>query len=538
MNNQDRSFEGPLTEGRARQLIQELFPGKTVRKLEIVTAVRQEYQKCGGDSSADDEGMILKALEVMKGAGIAENLRHDLWFITHYIKTLHEFIDWVQLRKGECLFRGLPKSTYEISASAYRRTEIGYTGEKQEGDFNHFVQINADLVNDAILRGYDEKDGQNLEELEILAELQHFGAATGLIDFTRNAQIALWFACATDSRTSQDSENSLEDGKVVAVRNVDRFKMINSNLLQRKITDFFQNNDPEARQEQLYQWEPAQRNNRIIAQQSVFLFGDSKITPDRVCIIDGESKREILESLRRVAGITEAALFPDFDGFAHLRHHSIPSEQPGGYQDRIRANQALGQNDYRRAFIGYNKVIASNPYEFRLYYQRGLARHGFEDYDGAKEDFTKAINMPANPEHGDQLPDLKDSHPSPKPGNVYSYHWRGNVNYLLGRYEEAIADYDMANSFHVNPNAEYSYYWRGLANYELGEYNKAIADLNKTIALKPNYSPAYYWRGLANFGLGKCHETKQDLQKALELAEQERNTEYVEKVEQKLNEIK
>ena len=37
--------------------------------------------------------------------------------------------------------------------------------------------------------------GEDLCELELLARLQHHGAATRLLDCSRNAFVALWFAC-------------------------------------------------------------------------------------------------------------------------------------------------------------------------------------------------------------------------------------------------------------------------------------------------------------------------------------------------------
>ena len=517
MNNQHQSFVGTLTEDVAQQLIQDLFTGNTVEKSRIVKEVREVYQQRGGAAASDHEDTrtIMNALETMEEVNLVKKLTNSVWSIIRCIKRLDEFIDWVQLSSAEYLFRGVTKSTYEISASAYRRTEIGSEGEKQSGDFTQFVQINESLVADAKLRGYDERDGQELEDLEILAELQHFGAATGLIDFTRNALIALWFACR------QDSGSALGDGKVFAVYG-HRFQMIDPDLLKTKIANFFRNNDPQGRQRPLYQWEPAQRNNRIIAQQSIFLFGDSKIEPDKVCIIDGDSKREILESLQRVLGITEAVLFPDFDGFAHTRRQNIPFKRIGGLRNRRRANQAFRQNDYEKAITGYDELIDPDHPDVHLYYRRGLAKHGLQDYQGARQDFTNAINLP----------------PNPKSSDVYSYHWRGNVNYLLREYEKAIADYDAALSFHVNPNAEYSYYWRGLANHALRRYEEAIVDLSKTIRLKLGYFYAYYMRGLAKFELGNFDEAEQDLQKASELAQKEKNTEYVEKIKQKLEEIK
>jgi hypothetical protein len=37
--------------------------------------------------------------------------------------------------------------------------------------------------------------GSGLGELELLARLRHHGAATRLLDCSRNAFVALWFAC-------------------------------------------------------------------------------------------------------------------------------------------------------------------------------------------------------------------------------------------------------------------------------------------------------------------------------------------------------
>ena len=70
--------------------------------------------------------------------------------------------------------------------------------------------------------GHDQKNGQQLSDLEILAELQHFGAATCLIDFSRSALVALWFAC-------QHSSKGEANGKVYAVRHDDmvRLKTVN-----------------------------------------------------------------------------------------------------------------------------------------------------------------------------------------------------------------------------------------------------------------------------------------------------------------------
>ena len=96
------------------------------------------------------------------------------------ISSLGEFIGWVkQLDFKKCLFRGVPNAEYRIQASAYRRPK------EEDRSLEKFLQINKHLIADARLRGHGERDGRELGDLEILAQLQHFGAATCLIDFTQ-----------------------------------------------------------------------------------------------------------------------------------------------------------------------------------------------------------------------------------------------------------------------------------------------------------------------------------------------------------------
>ena len=81
------------------------------------------------------------------------------------------------------------------------------------------LKINKDLIDESEgSLGHDQKNGQQLSDLEILAELQHFGAATCLIDFSRSALVALWFAC-------QQSSRGAANGKVYAVRHDDMVRL-------------------------------------------------------------------------------------------------------------------------------------------------------------------------------------------------------------------------------------------------------------------------------------------------------------------------
>ncbi len=304
---------------------------------------------------------------------------------TTHFTTLIQFVEWVkQLVPGEYLFRGVPDETYGIQTSAFRRL-------KSNRNFKKFVEINKSLIEDARLQGLDEKNGRELEDLEVLAELQHHGAATCLIDFSYSAQVALWFACGQDSKTPQHCNPP--HGKVLAVRkDLAKFKKITPELLKKEI-DYFLKDDEMAR---LYQWQPRHLNNRIIAQQSIFLFGHFQFGSDEECIIQEGSKQDILTELREVAGITEAMLFPDFDGFARLRSEGIPYFQPDTSDYRERGSELYQRGEYEQAITYYDEAIDTDPDDAQTYFLRGLAKGENEQYEDAIADFDTAIRLERN----------------------------------------------------------------------------------------------------------------------------------------------
>ena len=315
------------------------------------------------------------------------------------VKSLNEFMEWAsQFNQGGYLFRGVTNEEYDISASTYRRLKNG--DESRDIKFEKFVQINRGLIGDVRLQDMDWKNGRKLRDLEILAELQHFRAATCLIDFTYNALIALWFACY------QESENATRCGKVVAVR-VDKehqFREVTLELLKKDIDYFFLGNENRMHQ-QLYKWQPPHQNSRIIAQQSIFLFGTVEINPDKECIILGSKKQEILESLEQVHGISEAMLFPDFEGFARQHRQSVPYTQLAASQYRKRGVQKAQERKFEEAIDAFSKAINIDPGNSSDYQNRGAAREGLlsqsgareiKQYKGVRDDYTEAINLDPN----------------------------------------------------------------------------------------------------------------------------------------------
>ena len=97
-----------------------------------------------------------------------------------------------------------------------------------------------------------------------------------------------------------------------------------------------------------------------------------------------------------------------------------------------------------------------------------------------------------------------------------NYFQRANIRIALGKYEEAIADYD--RTIDLNPNLVTAYNGRGIAKSKLGQRSDAVQDYDQAIRLASDYTRAYYNRGNAKRHLERYEEARADLQHALELA--------------------
>ena len=364
------------------------------------------------------------------------------------VETLSEFIEWAaQFSDGQYLFRGVSTESYKIEASAYRRLS-----ETDRNNPNKLLKINKDLIEKARSLGHDQRDAQQLFDLELLAELQHFGAATCLIDFSRSALVALWFACQQGSQTEAN-------GKVFAVRHDDmvRLKTVNPELLKKDI-DYFLKPDENGRYP-LYQWQPKLQNNRIIAQQSVFVFSGAQIEAEAECVIDKNSKQNILIALDKISGITEANIYPDFDGFARLHAHDEPYIEPDP-QDYLQRGFEAHQNDNMDDAIEYyTEFIRLDPGDTSnvsvAYYSRGIAYGAKHEYDPAIEDYNIAIQL--------------------NPNFAEAYNNRGYAYHKKGEIDRAIEDYDSA--IQIKPDDVRFYNNRGIALLDLQEWGRAKSDL-------------------------------------------------------------
>ena len=429
-------------------------------------------------------------------------------------QALVRYMSWVMplQAKGRHAFRGQADAGWGVTSGAYRRLEK----EMRESPYaaqSLFVGYLHERINEAHMR-FSEHGEKH--PLEVMAHLQHYGAATGLIDFTESAQTALLFAC----KDVQD-----KPGKVFVVRLDDPQKIQEIKTPQGiagKLDEFF---PTEEMPEKLRAWRPGDSNYRMVAQQSLFLFGRPKIeevffaeVPFEVAAEEKIPLMNILESM----GISENFMFLDFVGFALANAH-------GKVYDLHRTKTYYDEK------IGDPQTPTEKKEKWSLYFARGNLNHALKRYQEAREDFTSVIDVApsvvssvgayfnrgiALRQLGRYAETLADYTRVIEldPQYVMAYNNRGIILRKSGRYEEALADYTRA--IEINPQNARAYNNRGIVLEDLRRYEEALADYTRAIDLNPQYAKAYHNRGKAYHNLNRHKEAASDWNEAIRTGEQ------------------
>ena len=347
------------------------------------------------------------------------------------IKNIDDYLAWTRQLCGRLLvYRGLCDDSFEVSATAYRRLTESQKKSPSPALIENYIK---QLLNDAGLRGLRRVQDRSFSDLELLSELQHHGAATCLIDFTTNPLIALWFACR---------EKPERPGKVVAMAtdNTDFFSTVSFSDLEKSIEKFLHEN-------KLWKWEPGLVSNRILTQQSVFVFGRGKIEEryyEKIAI-DSRSKEIIRNLLREKFGITEQHIFSDFTGFALSNAPDRPySDNTLDHYLNLGIEFSL-RNDFQNAIDTCNRAIDLYPDDSMLYFVRGNAKCNLGNYQEGITDYDKATKI--------------------SPRFTYAYNNRGNAKCALGYHKDGIADYDKA--IEITPQHADAYNNRGIAESKI-----------------------------------------------------------------------
>ncbi len=359
--------------------------------------------------------------------------------VAHYMQQIKE-----SAQSKDCVYRGQADDEWLLRSGAERRMRKAlkeYADDEIPSD--SIKSYHDDLLDKARERGFGRVDGSNLNDLELLAALQHFGAATCLLDFTKQALVALYFACQDENK---------EDGKIFIVP----YRTIPSASGKEIIKDLLTNDKPTL-------WRPmlhGAAERRIMTQSGLFLINITKKHKDmQRVLIREKDKKDILDELDSIYQISAETLFMDLSGFAQNHATHIPLKAHKVYL--YNGVNKLIQEQYKEAIKDFDKAIRLKPDDAVAYLWRGRAKHQLKQYKEAIKDFDEAIRL--------------------EPDYTAAYRWRGMAKYGLKQHEEAIKDFDEA--IRLEPDYAAVYYVRGLAWSKLGDNDKARSDLQHALKL-------------------------------------------------------
>lgn len=254
-------------------------------------------------------------------------MKNEITNVTDYISKIQE-INLLQKPKKNLFYRGVSKINYDLKPKIFRDT--AFKEKDVLLDFKHFLPRTAPT--------YDfPKD-----ILKILADMQHYGIPTRLLDWSMAPLTALYFACCKNLDVPPEGNDSAEnDGKVYILnawklwsriipepRNSDihqihikaRALLTHYNIDEVKILikREFDFEIDEAILQLPFPFVASYSNNRIIAQKGCFTIHGADIDQLKgeeitILTISRTYKEKIINELN-LLGIDDYLLFPDFEG--------------------------------------------------------------------------------------------------------------------------------------------------------------------------------------------------------------------------------
>ncbi|WP_337034823.1 FRG domain-containing protein [Paenibacillus illinoisensis] len=214
-------------------------------------------------------------------------------------------------------WRGQGDISWPINHGAHRKLELSGDHDFIR-DYEDRIRFYEEaLLKQARFKGFGEDKGKPISDAELLAKLQHHGAATRFVDFSKNALVSLWFCV----------QSNLDKTGLLLGLHTDHVgvESYEGEFDEKSYDDLF--NDLNKFDHPFFIETPVV-SKRIAAQHGVFLYssfstnptGSLKIATKKngtlFIAINPKLKVEARKLLTQVFDIRAVTLFPDLDGFA------------------------------------------------------------------------------------------------------------------------------------------------------------------------------------------------------------------------------
>ena len=386
--------------------------------------------------------------------------------------------------RGPYVYRGEPECYEVVSSQLFRafaeNEDEMFDLRKVERDIalqaNDYV---AQRSSSSIRRAHHQ--GANDD---ILAEIQHFGGATNLIDFTDDYLIALFFASAGDHRT---------DGRIVL------HLARSANVVR-----------------------PKRANSRAVFQKSVMVRSTRGfLVPDdeETVIVPADLKADIREFLEHCHGISEKRVYDDIHGF--IRNQNVAT--PWVVQSRARRSEfRLEMPELNLQLVTSLIKIRQGVVALHYFHQIGMeyAEHSgsifvldANNHDGvSQERYVLALHpcevvdlMTASIEDGGRCVTFEEA-----------YCWRGRAHVFTGSIE--LAEADFAKALERSDVPLEAYHGRANVRTLQGNESAAIADLEEALRMSPTHVAANIDLGTVHLKAGRTDQATKHFDVAVEHA--------------------
>lgn len=181
---------------------------------------------------------------------------------------------------------------------------------------------------------------------------------------------------------------------------------------------------------------------------------------------------------------------------------------PVGMRAQVNAEQvlAIGRNvlsmeDYMLAIQYFNQAIKAKPYLADPYFFRALAKLSLEDYKGAEEDCTLALER--------------------NKFKTEAYKLRGFARQQTGRDSLALADYNIGLEY--DPTDRYFLFYKAVALTDLKDFEEADSTFTSLLRRYPRFEEAVAARARLNIVRGDTVAALADLDRALSISKSQVN---------------